>query len=157
MAIDLGLFQEIREREQTQKARGWYKNNPAGYEKHLREEWLKKTGKKELRCLLVKEAKVENKLVLPAEQVVAAYKTYRGSATLTTKRMLISESDNEGYSLPWSSVVMWDRKKAGYEYEEHGGFSFVVTLQTSAMRVVIGLCKDIDVRRFELLLAQAIL
>lgn len=57
--------------------------------------------------------------MLPGEQSVAAYKTFRDSAVFTTKRLIVRDPQGmigrkvEVYSLPYSAITMWSSKNAG--------------------------------------------
>ena len=52
-------------------------------------------------------------LLVPGEQPVAAYSTFRDSAVFTTKRLIIRDAQGltgkkvEIYSLPYSRIDMW--------------------------------------------------
>jgi hypothetical protein len=58
-------------------------------------------------------------LMVPGEQPVAAYKTFRDSAIFTTKRLIVRDAQGmtgkqvEIYSLPYSAINMWSSENAG--------------------------------------------
>ncbi len=99
-----------------------------------------------------------NDLLVPGEEAVAAYKTLRDSAIFTNKRLIIRDSQGltgkkiEIYSLPYSSINMWSTENAGTF-----DFNSEVELWTRAGHVKINLKKGIDIRKFDKLIANAIL
>lgn len=58
-------------------------------------------------------------LLVEGEQAVAAFQTFRDSATFTTKRLIVRDAQGitgkkvEVYSLPYSSINMWSSENAG--------------------------------------------
>ena len=58
-------------------------------------------------------------LMVPGEQPVAAYATFRDSAIFTTKFLIVRDAQGlrgkkvEVYSLPYSSINMWSSENAG--------------------------------------------
>ena len=58
-------------------------------------------------------------LLIPGEQAVAAYQTFRDSAIFTTHRLIVRDSQGirgkkvEAYSLPYSAINMWSSENAG--------------------------------------------
>lgn len=99
-----------------------------------------------------------NDLLVQGEEAVAAYKTLRDSAIFTNKRLIIRDSQGltgkkiEIYSLPYSSINMWSTENAGTF-----DFNSEVELWTRAGHVKINLKKGIDIRKFDKLIANAIL
>lgn len=99
-----------------------------------------------------------NDLLVPGEEAVAAYKTLRDSAVFTNKRLIIRDSQGltgkkiEIYSLPYSSINMWSTENAGTF-----DFNSEVELWTRAGHFKINLKKGIDIRKFDKLIANAIL
>ncbi|CZQ87800.1 Hypothetical protein Tpal_944 [Trichococcus palustris] len=99
-----------------------------------------------------------NDLLVSGEEAVAAYKTLRDSAIFTNKRLIIRDSQGltgkkiEIYSLPYSSINMWSTENAGTF-----DFNSEVELWTRAGHVKINLKKGIDIRKFDKLIANAIL
>lgn len=97
-------------------------------------------------------------ILTPDEEAVASYKTVRDTATFTTKRLVVIDSQGitgrkkEIYSIPYSSILMWSTENAG-TFDLDGE----VTLWTRMGHIKIQLRRDIDVRHFETLLADAIL
>lgn len=98
------------------------------------------------------------KLLVKGEEAIAAYKTFRDMAIFTTKRLIIRDSQGitgtkvEVYSLPYSSVLMWSTETAGVM-----DINAEVELWTKLGNIKIKLRKGIDVRRFDSLLASAII
>ncbi len=98
-------------------------------------------------------------LLIAGEEAVAAYKTIRDVAVFTNKRLIVKDAQGltgkkvEIYSLPYSSVVMWSTENAGKVLDMNAE----VELWTKAGHVKINLKKGIDIRKFDEILAQAIL
>ena len=99
-----------------------------------------------------------NELLVEGEVAVAAYKTVRDCAIFTTKRLIVRDSQGitgkkiEIYSLPFSSINMWSTENAGII-----DFTSEVELWTRAGHIKINLNRGCDVRRFDKLLANAVL
>ena len=100
-----------------------------------------------------------NDLLVNGETAVAAYKTFRDSAIFTTKRLIVRDAQGlrgkkvEIYSLPYSSIVMWSSENAGGMLD----FNAEIELWTKAGNIKVNLDKGIDVRRFDKLIAEALL
>lgn len=98
-------------------------------------------------------------LLVDGEIAVAAYKTFRDSAIFTNKRLIVRDSQGltgkkvEIYSLPYSSIFMWSTENAGKFLD----FNAEVELWTRAGHIKINLQKDVDIRKFDKLIANAIL
>ncbi|EYT48311.1 PH domain-containing protein [Brachybacterium muris] len=97
-------------------------------------------------------------LLVPEERAIAAYKTFRDSAVFTTKRLIVRDAQGirgkkvEIYSLPYSAINMWS--------SENGGtldLNAEIELWTRAGQIKIAVGKRIDVRRLDLLIANAVL
>lgn len=92
------------------------------------------------------------------EEHVASYKTIRDTATFTTKRLIVRDSQGftgtkvEMFSIPYSSINMWSTENAGILKDLDGE----VTLWTRGGTFKIKLRKGIDVREFERVIAEAI-
>ena len=92
------------------------------------------------------------------EEAVAAYKTIRDCAVFTNKRLIIRDSQGitgkkiEEYSIPYSSIIMWSTENAGII-----DFNSEVELWTKAGHFKVNLSKDIDIRKFDCLIANLIL
>lgn len=99
-----------------------------------------------------------NKILTKGEQAVAAYKTFRDSAIFTNKRLIVRDAQGltgtktEIYSLPYSSIIMWSTENAGIV-----DFNAEVQLWTRIGKIKVKLRKGIDVRKFDLLLANVAL
>ena len=100
-----------------------------------------------------------NELLVAGETPVAAYKTFRDSAIFTNKRLIVRDAQGltgkkvEIYSLPYSSIVMWSSENAGGLLD----FNAEIELWTKAGNIKVLLKKGIDIRRFDKLLADALL
>ena len=97
-------------------------------------------------------------LLVKGEVAIAAYKTFRDSAIFTNKRLIVRDAQGltgtkvEIYSLPYSSILMWSTENAGIV-----DINSEVQIWTKIGSIKVKLRKGIDVRRFESLLANAIL
>ncbi len=98
-------------------------------------------------------------LLVEGEVAVAAYKTFRDSAVFTNKRLIVRDSQGltgkkvEIYSLPYSSINMWSTENAGSFLD----FNAEVELWTRSGRIKINLQKGVDIRKFDRLIAEALL
>ncbi len=97
-------------------------------------------------------------LMVPGEQPVTAYKTFRDSAIFTTRRLIVRDAQGltgkkvEVYSLPYSSINMWSTENAGTL-----DFNAEVELWTRVGHIKINLGRQVDVRRLDNLIAYAVL
>jgi hypothetical protein len=98
-------------------------------------------------------------LLVDGEQAVASFKTFRDSATFTTKRLIVRDAQGisgkkvEIYSLPYNSINMWSTENAGGILDRDAE----VELWTRAGHIKVKLKKGADVRRIDSLLAWAVL
>lgn len=98
-------------------------------------------------------------LLVEGEVAIAAYKTFRDSAIFTNKRLIVRDAQGltgkkvEIYSLPYSSINMWSTENAGKFLD----FNAEVELWTRAGRIKINLQKGVDIRKFDRLIAEALL
>lgn len=98
-------------------------------------------------------------ILVDGEYAVAAYKTFRDSAIFTNKRLIVRDSQGltgkkvEIYSLPYSSIYMWSTENAGKLFD----INAEVELWTRAGHIKINLQKGVDIRKFDRLIAEAIL
>lgn len=94
-------------------------------------------------------------LLINGEQPVAAFATIRDVAVFTDKRLIVKDAQGLTgiYSLPYSSILMWSTENAGKIFD----LNAEVELWTKVGKIKINLRKDIDIRRFDTLLAQYIL
>lgn len=98
-------------------------------------------------------------LMVPGEQPVAAYATFRDSAIFTTKRLIVRDAQGlrgkkvEVYSLPYSSINMWSSENAGSILDCTGELE----LWTRAGKIKISVGKQVDVRRLDMLIAMCVL
>ena len=97
-------------------------------------------------------------LMLPGEQPVAAYRTFRDSAIFTTKRMIVRDAQGitgkkvEVYSLPYSAINMWSSENAGkFDLDAE------LELWTRAGHIKIKVGKKVDVRRLDMLIAHSVM
>lgn len=97
-------------------------------------------------------------LLTQGEEAVASFKTFRDSATFTTKRLIVRDAQGmtgkkvEIYSLPYSSILMWSTENAGVL-----DWNSEVELWTKAGHIKVKLAKGADVRRLDSLIAWAVL
>lgn len=100
-----------------------------------------------------------NDLLVDGETAVAAYKTFRDVAVFTNKRLIVRDAQGltgkkvEIYSLPYSSIYMWSTENAGRLLD----FNAEVELWTKAGHIKVKLQKGIDIRKFDKLIANALL
>lgn len=98
-------------------------------------------------------------LLVEGETAVAAFQTFRDSATFTTKRLIVRDAQGltgkkvEVYSLPYSSINMWSSENAGGILDRDGE----IELWTRAGHIKVKLGKGADVRRIDSLIAWAVL
>ncbi len=98
-------------------------------------------------------------LLVEDEQAVAAYKTIRDSAVFTNKRLIVRDAQGlsgkkvEVYSLPYTAINMWSTENAGKLLD----LNAEVELWTRAGHIKINLRKGVDIRKFDRLIANAIL
>ncbi|MCF0260346.1 MAG: PH domain-containing protein [Erysipelotrichaceae bacterium] len=93
------------------------------------------------------------------EQAVCAYKTIRDVAVFTNKRLIVRDSQGitgqkvETYSLPYKSIVMYSTENSGMLVD----WNCEVEIWTLIGQVKIRLGYDVDVRKFDKLISDAIL
>ncbi len=98
-------------------------------------------------------------LLVEGEQAVAAYKTIRDSAIFTNKRLIVRDAQGltgkkvEVYSLPYSAINMWSTENAGKLLD----LNAEVELWTRAGHIKVNLRKGVDIRKFDRLIANAVL
>lgn len=99
-----------------------------------------------------------NDLLVDGETAIAAYKTFRDSAIFTNKRLIVRDAQGitgkkvEIYSLPYSSINMWSSENAGTL-----DFNAEIELWTRAGHIKVNLKKGVDIRKFDRLIANALL
>lgn len=97
-------------------------------------------------------------LLAEGEQAVTSFKTFRDSATFTTKRLIVRDAQGitgkkvEIYSLPYSAILMWSSENAGTL-----DWNSELELWTKAGHIKVKLSKGADVRRIDSLIAWAVL
>lgn len=97
-------------------------------------------------------------LLVEGETAVASFKTFRDSATFTSKRLIVRDAQGitgkkvEVYSLPYSAITMWSSENAGTL-----DWNSEIELWTRAGHIKIKLSKGADVRRLDGLIAWAVL
>ena len=100
-----------------------------------------------------------SEMLVNGETAVAAYKTIRDIAVFTNKRLIVKDAQGltgkkiEIYSLPYSSIVMWSTENAGKLLD----LSAEVELWTKAGHIKVKLNKNCDIRKFDVLIANATL
>ncbi len=99
-----------------------------------------------------------NDLLVDGETAIAAYKTIRDNAIFTNKRLIVRDAQGltgkkvEIYSLPYSAINMWSSENAGMI-----DFNAEIELWTRAGHIKVNLKKGVDVRKFDKLIANALL
>lgn len=97
-------------------------------------------------------------LLVPGEVPVAAYQTFRDSAVFTDRRLIVRDAQGltgkkvELYSLPYTSINMWSSENAG-----RIDFNAELELWTRAGHIKIKLGRNVDVRRLDSIIANAVL
>lgn len=97
-------------------------------------------------------------ILTQGEQAVTSFRTFRDSATFTTKRLIVRDAQGmtgkkvEIYSLPYSSILMWSSENAGTL-----DWNSELELWTKAGHIKVKLAKGADVRRIDSLIAWAVL
>ena len=97
-------------------------------------------------------------ILVPGERPYIAYKTFRDSAILTDRRLIVRDSQGitgkkvELYSLPYSRIDMWSSENAG-----HLDLNAEMELWTRAGHVKIKLGRGVDIRRLDNLISQMVL
>jgi len=98
-------------------------------------------------------------LLVEGEKAIAAYKTFRDTAVFTTKRLIVRDAQGltgkkvEIYSLPYSTIHMWSTENAGKFLD----FNAEVSLWTRAGHIKVNLQKGVDIRKFDRIIANALL
>ena len=98
-------------------------------------------------------------ILVDGERPVTAFKTLRDSAIFTDRRIIMRDAQGltgkkvEMYSLPYSAIHMWSTENAGGMFDT----SAEVELWTKVGNIKINLGRKVDIRRFDRLIAQAVL
>lgn len=98
-------------------------------------------------------------LLVEGEQAVASFRTFRDSATFTTKRLIVRDAQGltgrkvEIYSLPYSAIEMWSSENAGGILDRDAE----IELWTKVGHIKIKVTKGADIRRLDSLIAWAVL
>lgn len=98
-------------------------------------------------------------LLVDGEEAVAAYRTFRDSAIFTSRRLIVRDAQGlrgkkvEIYSLPYSAINMWSSENAGGMLDRNAE----IELWTRAGHIKVNLQKGIDIRRLDMLIANAVL
>lgn len=98
-------------------------------------------------------------ILVYGEEPIAAYKTIRDIAIFTNKRLIVRDSQGltgkkvEIYSLPYSSINMWSTENAGRFLDVNAE----VELWTRAGRIKINLNKNVDIRKIDRIISEALL
>lgn len=109
----------------------------------------------------VQEIDVPNyvdELLIEGEKAKKAYQTIRDIALFTNKRLIVVDvqgitgKKKEIYSLPYRAINMWSSENAG-----HIDLNSEVSLWTRAGFIKINLKRNIDIRSFDKILAEACL
>jgi len=97
-------------------------------------------------------------MLLAGEEVWESYKTIRDFAIFTNKRLIVRDAQGitgkkiEIYSLPYSKIDMWSTENSGIL-----DLNSEIELWTRAGHIKINLKPGINIRKFDILLAAAIL
>lgn len=97
-------------------------------------------------------------LLAHGEEAVASFRTFRDSATFTTRRLIVRDAQGitgkkvEIYSLPYSAIHMWSSENAGTL-----DWNSELELWTKAGHIKVKLAKGADVRRIDALIAWGVL
>ena len=98
-------------------------------------------------------------VLVPGEQAVKAFKTFRDSAIFTDRRLIVRDSQGltgkkvEIYSLPYSAINMWSSENAGKLLD----FNAEIELWTRAGHIKIKIGKGCDIREIDRLIANAVI
>lgn len=99
-----------------------------------------------------------SELLLKDERAIAAFATFRDIALFTNKRLIIKDIQGltgkkiEIYSLPYSSILAWSSENAGML-----DINSEIEIWTLAGKVKINLKRDINIRKFDKLIAVCLL
>ena len=99
-----------------------------------------------------------SELLLKDERAIASFATFRDIALFTNKRLIIKDVQGltgkkiEIYSLPYSSILAWSSENAGML-----DINSEIEIWTLAGKVKINLKRDINVRKFDKLIAACLL
>ena len=99
-----------------------------------------------------------SELLLKDERAIAAFATFRDIALFTNKRLIIKDVQGltgkkiEIYSLPYSSILAWSSENAGML-----DINSEIEIWTLAGKVKINLKRDINIRKFDKLIAAGLL
>ena len=90
-------------------------------------------------------------LMVPGEEPIIAYKTFRDAAIFTTKRL--SGKKVEMYSLPYSSINMWSSENARGLFDTNAELE----LWTRAGHIKIKVGRGTDIRKLDRLIGACVL
>jgi len=99
-----------------------------------------------------------SELLLKDERAIASFATFRDIALFTNKRLIIKDVQGltgkkiEIYSLPYSSILAWSSENAGML-----DINSEIEIWTLAGKVKINLKRDINIRKFDKLIAACLL
>ena len=100
-----------------------------------------------------------NQVLVPGETVVCAYKTFRDTAVMTDRRMIVADKQGltgkkvEVYSIPWSSINMWSSENAGRMLDWNSEMEF----WTKSGHFKLKLKKGIDIRKLDRVIGTYVL
>ena len=98
-------------------------------------------------------------LLVEGEQAIASFKTFRDSATFTTKRLIVRDAQGmtgkkvEVYSLPYSAINMWSSENSSGMFDRDSELE----LWTRAGQIKVKLGRGADICRIDSLIAWAVL
>ena len=98
-------------------------------------------------------------LMVPGEEPIIEYKTFRDAAIFTTKRLIVRDSQGlsgkkvEMYSLPYSSINMWSSENARGLFDTNAELE----LWTRAGHIKIKVGRGTDIRKLDRLIGACVL
>lgn len=115
-----------------------------------------------LNWTFIKEVEIPENIdaiLIENEKAIACFKTVRDCAIFTNKRIIFRDAQGltgkkiEIYSLPYKNILMWSSENA------HGIFDINSELElwTKIGKIKINLNKNIDIRKFDSLIAKVVL
>lgn len=97
-------------------------------------------------------------LLVPGEEPIAAFKTFRDSAVFTTKRLIMRDAQGitgkkvELYSLPYANINMWSSENAGTL-----DMNAELELWTRSGKIKVKVGRAVDIRKLDKLIAAVVL
>lgn len=98
-------------------------------------------------------------ILIEGERAEVAYKTFRDTAVVTNKRIIIADRQGltgkkvEIYTIPFKSIVMYSSENAGSFLD----FNAELELWTRVGKFKLNLAKGVDIRKLDRIIGQYIL